>query len=286
MKSWLKRILLTAITLVTPAAPTQADIMQIDTVDGLISYMNNVNDQSTLTIFDVDMVLLMPMDSFFRMPTLKKYHTLYKSMTKPLTKPQKDIVLMYMLLDSPLMPLDNKMIGLIQTLQSKGVPTIAFTASLTGSIDRVANMVAWRLFSLETAGYHMANGFPYVSSVTFDRFPRFAGSYPMFNQGVLFANGGHHGPASKGKVLVQFLNYVYKGSLQGVSVPRRIIMVDDNKKNLVDIETNLRQAFPQTTFTGIHFTAADHVPVNAVSESEFKNKLTDIITQARLNQVH
>lgn len=285
MKSWTKGILFTVLNFFT-SAPTHADIMHIDTVDGLISYMDNVNDNSTLVIFDIDMVLLIPHDSYFSMPTLKKYRSIYKSMTESLTSTQKDIVLMYMLIDSPLIPLDNKMIDLIQTLQLRGVPTIAFTASLTGSIDRVANMAAWRLFSLETAGYNLAGGFPYLTNATsFEQFPKYVESYPLYNQGVLFANGGHHGPASKGKVLVQFLNHVYQGPTQGISLPKRIIMVDDNKKNLVDIEENLREKFPQITFTGIHFTAADNVPVDHVSEADFKNKMTNIISQARLNHV-
>lgn len=281
----IKQLSMIAALLCAPVSPTLADILEIDTVDGLTSYLENVQDQSTLVMFDIDMVLLISHDSYFRMPTLKKYRTIYQEMTQSLTGPEKDMLLMYMLMDAPLVPLDDKMVSLVQSLQQRGIPAIAFTSSLTGSIDRMANSAAWRIFTLDFTGYHFETSFPNLThSVVFEQFPKYLGSYPLFNRGVLFANGGRHGDASKGKVLVQFLKYVYESHNKGLRLPKHMIMIDDRKENLEDIEASLHAFFPEIEFTGIQLTAADHVPVTSISEAEFKTKMDELIKQVNLNK--
>jgi hypothetical protein len=281
----IKKLATIASLLCASVLPTNANILEFDTVAGLTSYLANVNDQSTLVIFDIDMVLLISHESYFRIPTLRKYLDIYKAMTKSLTEAEKDVLLIYMLMDAHLVPLDLKMVELVQSFQRRGIPTIAFTASLTGSLDRIANIAAWRMFTLEFAGYHFESSFPHLThSVVFEQFPKYIGSYPLFNRGVLFANGGRHDNARKGKVLVQFLKYVYQSHNSGLQVPKRIFMIEGRKENLEDIKASLREFFPEIVFTGIHLTAAEYAPISAISEAEFKNKMEEIVKLTQLNQ--
>jgi hypothetical protein len=266
-----------SVLLLTMAA--RAEILEMKSPEELSAYFeeNTSLEKNDLLLFDIDGVLTMPKDAVFSLPTLKQYKPEFAAFMKTLSATEKDLALLYMVIESPQIPSSEKMVELVRTLQRRDFKILGLTALVTGSFERIANVVEWRAFSLGMAGYDlMPKSYSYMHDHALGDLKKYLGAYPAYCKGILFSNGSY-GPITKGGVLIKFLETV-------LHRPQQIIFVDDRYSNIVEVEKELKKILPHITFTGIHYTAAYKIDVPPVSRSDFLKKLSELKKEIARNR--
>lgn len=95
---------------------------------------------------------------------------------------------------------------------------------------------------IQKFGFDLINTFKkYVLVMKFLHFKKYASGYPMFCHGILSTNG--EGTVSKGDTLTSFLKhagpYYHCKTQKPGYYPKVIILVDDKKKQLKNVEESL-----------------------------------------------
>lgn len=241
--------------------------------------------EDVLVVFDVDMTLTQPDHPATYYPALKKYYESFKNVTKNLTHSQRDIALtLTTKLPQRLIENDSPMV--VKAMQDKGISVIAFTASLTGHRnDHVNKTIFKRRDKLQSLGFNFS--FP-GRVVSYMDFPIYNGGYPTLYHGVLCSNGEGN-EIGKGKVLSAFLRQIgmQKGKPYGSGyTPKVVVMVDDKKANINDVQKVLEADFPEIQFIGIEYKGAfDYAPKD-ISEAEFTKFWTELADQAKQSHLN
>lgn len=89
-------------------------------------------------------------------------------------------------------------------------------------------------------------------------------------------SNGDRGTVTKGMFLVRYLS-------EGNSIPLRLVMVDDRKRNLEEIALELQKHFPHIEFIGIHYLGAFMDKVEPVSKALFLEKLQMLYKKMKKN---
>ena len=236
-----------------------AQITQVDNMKEVFRYFEGA-DSKTLAIFDVDMVLVHPSDPAFQMANMKRYGQVFKSIIKSLPFEKQTVLFCLTTISSEPVLVDECIPQLLRKLQDKGIPTMALTANLTGSLGAIPNMQQWRYTSLCALGIDFAKSAPFADALTFEDQIPFRSNHPEYMNGVFCVNGDN---ITKGDA---FLSFVKK---TGVS-PEKIIFIDDRLHNLQSVESAIRKLGRQIEYRGLHFTGADNYPSKMISKEEFE----------------
>jgi hypothetical protein len=257
----------------------QAEIMAASHMkvvqDKVQSVLETNKPEDVLTAIDIDMTLLCFEHPAVYYPALKKYAQIYKSIMATLTNLEKDIANTLLVNNIPLKLVEEESPEIIKGLQDQGIKLIAFTATLVGChSESKDNTIILRSQQLANFGIQFSDVF---TNITFSNFEMYAGSFPMFKQGILSSNG--EGDVSKGQVLIAFLTYL-KQEGSGY-VPKVIIMVDDRKKHLLDVEEKLKTFDPSIQFIGIEYQGAYSYAPQDISKEDFQKFWENLAIQAR-----
>lgn len=146
--------------------------------------------------------------------------------------------------------LEQRTAQLIKELQNQKVKTIALTASNTGRVGILKSVEDSRIALLKSLGVDFDHPFS-TNDLVFNELKRKKGA-PTYKQGIIFSSD-----AGKGKALLAFLDRVnFK--------PKKVLMVDDKIKNLIDVEKALLSR--GITFIGYEYTKAKTAPCTATDE--------------------
>lgn len=212
--------------------------------------------------FDVDLTLTVPSEKAAQMPNILRHKKIYKTIMEDLSSSEQYIILNLLAESSFHHLIEEKEISLIlKNLYSQGIKTIAFSACLTGPLGNIPRMEVWRYTTLKTLGLDFNMGFDPLVEIEFRETTPFFNRYPVFYRGVLCASSPI-GKTTKGPLLNAFLK---KMDLS----PKIIIMVDDTKAHLEDIENALRTYDPSIKFIGIEYTKGREFCGGSISEEEF-----------------
>ncbi len=255
------KLIAALILIMTASLPLQAkriNAKSLKTVDHEIRELLQSSEPGDLLVaFDIDMTLTQPEHPALYYPALKKYIAHYKSILGKLAPEKKDWISTWTAFQFPQRLVESETPKIIKNIQALGVPTIAFTASLSGSLgENQPNAIHLRYNQLKEMGLV----FGIDKEITFTEFPAFANSYPMFYKGILSANGEQN--TSKGTVFCAFLKEMG-------NQPKVIVMVDDKKKHLEDMEEKLSQCLPSAQFVGIQYEGAYDYAPEEISEEDF-----------------
>lgn len=234
--------------------------------------------EDVLVVYDIDMTLTYPDHPATYYPFIKKYAHILKNIFKSLTPAQQDVTLtLTTKLPQRLIEKDSPMI--VRNMQAKGVKVIAFTASLSGSWkDNQSKTIFKRRDLLQAIGFNFS--FP-GRVVSYMNFPKYVDGYPMLYHGILCANGENSG--GKGKVLEAFLKQISTNK-NGTKnyIPKVVVMVDDRKLNLDDVQKKLAISHKAVQFVGIEYQGAlDYAPKD-ISEEDFTKFWETLANQAKL----
>ncbi len=257
--------------------PANAEYIKTDTMNKVEAQFNKVlqrfKPEDCLGLWDVDMVLTQPDDPHVQMPNVIEYFHALKDIVSTLTPEQKEVMYNLATISSLAILVEQGTSTIISNLANQGLPMIALTASLTGKLGHIDNIETWRYETLKSLGIDFSGSFPAIDTMEFREIPPFLGHYPVFKKGILSTNGQAR-QGSKGEALIAFLK-------QFVLQPRIIVFVDDREYNLQEVQTALLQHNPKIEFIGIHYTGADNVSVQKVSEEAFKAHWLKFANQAK-----
>lgn len=269
--------------------PVQAEMMSVNTMKEvhhkIESLLKTQKPEDILVVFDIDMTLTQPDHPATYYPAIKKYVSVYKSILGHLTPAQKDLAATLTTQIVPQKLVEKDTPKMIKNIQKQGVKVIALTSSLTGKIKGFPDkMIFIRREQLQRVGFNFTNTFKdYVLVIEFLHFKEYAGSYPMFYHGILSTNG--EGDVSKGDTLISFLQHVgphYHCKAQKPGYyPKVIILVDDKKKHLENVEERLKIYDPAIQFIGIEYKGAFAYAPQDISKEDFQKFWEGVVQQTK-----
>lgn len=191
-------------------------------------------DSHSLVLFDVDGTLIVPDDAILQPKA--------KNLFKELIAGHSDRDLFRDIrLQAPHSLVNFNSIALVQRLQEKKIPALAFTAA-PAKIRTSEHPGDWRVDELKQHGFDFTSAFP---NCHFLEIPKSNDQqhFPLFKSGVLFSS--FH---PKGDILVAFLQILEL-------VPTKVIFVDDELEHVQSVVTSLEKH--GIACVGIHYTAAN-----------------------------
>lgn len=202
-------------------------ISSIGEVPALVSkILSEETEKSTCwIIFDIDYTLTMPA----LVHENKKYVVSKESLLKAVEKIKDDEKFDQAIsatLFFPQILIDKRTPKILYSLRGKGRKIFALTAAV-GS-ERHKQIRAKTLNSMNIT-FDKTFSFPEIS---LDDITPYAGQCPSFLNGILYANGERDPNNDKGRVLVSFMQKIQES-------PDCIVVIDDRKRNLEDIEKAL-----------------------------------------------
>ncbi len=251
------QILACALTIVSNA---HAEIISANSMDDIQKIIEESEEKNLLVVFDVDMTITQPNHPAAFYPSLITYKEIYKNIVDALTPEQKDLM-STLTLDQPQILVEENTPSVIANLQAK-YKTIAFTAVLATqeAVDR-------RIKTLNILGIKFAQD---IGDMNFSDIKSHHGQHPLFRQGILFGNGEVHG---KGTIFCAFLKRLQ-------SLPKMVVVIDDRKKHLEDIQKALSEHKIDLRFLGIEYKGAFARSGN-ITKEEFKDFWMNLASRAK-----
>lgn len=244
------------------STPLQADITKISDLSLLNEQLETLNEND-LVIFDIDEVVIQPVDQIFHPHNKKELHKYYSDIQNKISPEQMNQLLSVVNLQQQVKLVDPNIIDIFYTLSKRSIPTIALTHCGTGKFGRINDVADWRISQLGGVGISFKNLTPYKNQV----YHQLKGKHgtAMFKSGILFT-----GYIDKGEVLAEFLQ-------QNKISPRKIIFVDDKKSNLDSVEATM-QAY------NINFSGYEYVAVSQQNIIKIDSTVTDLQFHALQNE--
>jgi Protein of unknown function (DUF2608) len=235
-----------------------------------------------LVAFDIDMTLLQPDHPAVYYPNLRKHVDAYKAIMKTLSPAERDrkATLTVQILPQRLVEEDTP--AIVHEIQAKGVPTLAFTASLCGPLlyttakitSLATHIEALRFEILGRFDFHFESVFK-TDPIVFDEIPAHNHQHPIFFEGILCANGEQGKESDKGVVLVAFMKRLQLS-------PKVVVLVDDRMPNLEAVDRALKHYDPSIEFLGIEYQGAFEYAPESISEEAFRAFWEDFASQAKI----
>ena len=194
-------------------------------------------DTDSLVLFDVDGTIIVADDAILKLNGRKLFKQLIEGHT------DRDLF-RDIRMQAPHSLVDFRLINLIQQLQEKKIPTIAFTAAPAKIQDGNA-AGDWRIEELKLFGFDFSTAISTSDSIELPNTLDDA-HLPMFKSGVLFSSSH-----PKGNILVAFLQ---KTGLN----PYKVLFIDDELKHVQSVVASLEKLGIECL--GIHYTAAHDAP--------------------------
>lgn len=232
----------------------------IESLEEIKNYLKNPSD--TLVVFDVDYVLTHPAESAYQFANFAQNINFIKKLFLSLSPLQRDLFANLMVFDSQgSILVEKKTPDLISELQKKGYKTIALTATLTSSIEKM-DLKKNRVDSLKKMGIDFSTSFTESNQIDFTSLIPNRETYPLFFEGILFSNGENQAN-QKGVVLKEFLKTTQ-------FTPKQIIVIDDRKPNLDSIYDSLKDSGIE--IIGLHYKGSFLYPSEIVNADIFEEK--------------
>ncbi len=234
-----------------------------------------------LVAFDIDMTLLQPDHPAVYYPNLRKHAGAYKAIMGTLSPAERDrkATLTVQILPQRLVEQDTP--AIVHSIQAKGIPTLAFTASLGGPLLYTTTKATHTHTLIEALRFEILKGFGFhfegvfkTSSMVFDEIPAHNSQHPLFFKGILCANGEQGKGSDKGSVLVAFMKRLQLS-------PKMVVLVDDRMPNLEAVDRALQNYDPSIEFLGIEYQGAFEYAPESISEEAFRAFWEDFASQAK-----
>lgn len=236
------------------------------------STLDSYAPQDIFIAFDVDFTLTVPSEKAAQMPNIIEHKEIYQKIMRSLTPSQQYVILNLLAEASSHHLIEEDSLLILQSLQKKGLRPVAFSACLTGSLINIPKLEVWRYETLKKLGIDFSNSIPHVTKLVLTQTSPFLNRYPIFYKGALCASTPL-GKNTKGPVLTTFFKEL---SLH----PKVVIMVDDTKEHLEDIEDSLKNHDPSIIFVGVEYTKGREFSSGPLSQQEFLSFWEKLANQA------
>ena len=214
---------------------------------------SSILPQETFVFFDVNDVLITPMDNILSkahrkqaINNIKKIHHVSTSTKKtgshPVLEDPLEVTQTFMDIWSKteINVVDAKGPDAIKAMQDGGYQVMGLTNGITGKIGTFTDLAAYRNEELYRLGYHFQALSEYDGTLLGHN-PRTGTGAPQFKDGIIYTAG-----LDKGPILETFVQNTHLS-------PKRIVFVDDKVINLDSVAKFCKQQGIE--FVGIHYTA-------------------------------
>lgn len=200
-------------------------------------------DSTSLVIFDVDEVLIVPEDKVVRLSALGQK----PDFAKDFVVEDNMELLSVVITGTRFMLVDRTLPSMIEALQKRGIKTIALTSARTGRFGKIASMEDWRIGQLADLEIDFSSSFPEML-LPFPELLAEPGNIPLFKKGILFLGDFYSSEKSvKGELLEAFLDKINW-------TPKKVIFFDNEWKNLSSVQQVLEKR--NIPFEGFHYKGA------------------------------
>jgi hypothetical protein len=213
-------------------------------------------DQDSLVIFDIDMVLIMPIPLVIMDPYCEQ---LWEKIVAKNTKEQVKFLESIVMVASPYTIVDLKINSILNYLKKQKIPTVGLTAISTGQFGVLAKLEDFRIKNLKNInidftklntinGTILAKELENTNMIFSD-----CTGIPLLKSGIIFTAG-----VNKAVVLEYIMhekNYY----------PKTIIFVDDDLNNLKSLEKLCIKL--NINFYGFYYTAVSLMPLPKIKKS-------------------
>lgn len=257
MKVFIKTILISFIFIKI----TLSQIITIDSIDGLKAELDKA-DVNTLVIFDCDDVLLYKTDSILKRDNADKLKRCinFAFIRHPFAYFHMDSLKWIVLKKYHQILVHNDLPSLVAKLQNRNIKVIVLTAMINKT-TKEGSFINLRVEELYKFGFDFSRNWNNLK----ERPLIDQEESPYYKQGIICS--GHK---SKSVALDLFLKY------SGFN-PKKIIFIDDSKKNLKDVKIFSEKA--EIDFLGIEYTAYKKIPqYNHFSQKRADFQLENLIT--------
>ncbi len=209
-----------------------------------------LNPRKSLFFFDCDDVLFHSSDAALQKTALPQ---LMKLLKDTLSIEEMSSILPAITRSAEKEAVESTMSSFVNSIQSRDIPAFVLTQCSSDESVRYE-----RFLKLKRLGINFQSSLPGIQYYEFDvpeselklrPFQTYT-TKPVYDSGIIYC-----GSAAKGLVLSKFLELV------PVTYPiseLQIVFIDDAKQNLVDVQ-NTCSKLGITHFTGIHYTAIEHI---------------------------
>lgn len=207
-----------------------------------------LSDKDTLVIFDVDDVLIISEDFVLRPSAAGFDPVCWKNKT------EEEINYLVSIIQSEMdfILIDPSIPSLIESLQTKGIKTLALTACRTGKFGMIENVEDWRIEQLLDHKIDFTPSWKDAPPRFFSQLVATNQNPPLFKKGILLLGDFYLETIStKGKVLEAFLDTL---NWQ----PKRVLFFDDKIKNLTAVQEVLEKR--KIEYHGYLYKGADTMP--------------------------
>lgn len=220
------------------SSPIHAKIIQINNLNTL-KYHLKILDKNDLVIFDIDEVIIQPIDRIFHPHNKTVLRKHYSDLQNRVSSEQMQQLLSIINLQQKIKLIDPEIINVFTMLHKNSIPTIALTHSGTGKFGNIEDVTEWRISQLSNVGVSFANLTQHQDKI----FHGLTGKHgtALFKSGILFT--GH---VDKGQVLKEFLRTIKL-------TPKKVIFIDDKVENLQSVAMILQDL--DIEFIGFEYTA-------------------------------
>ena len=218
-----------------------ATIIVTSNVELIKDEIENLSNQD-LIIFDVDEVLITPVDQILQVPykkDLDKISTNLEKQNKSIIQELWSIIL----LESRYEKVNAKLFEIIKKFKNNK-KILILTKAWTGKFGKIESLEDWRIKILKSHGLDLSDTSDFKNNIIFyeleaKNLP--IKCLPMIKHKVLFSCG-----LPKGLVLEEFLSKIK-------FFPNKIILVDDKRENLDSVENFCKKKY--ITFLGFEYNA-------------------------------
>lgn len=241
-------------------------MVRIDRFNSALEYFSKA-DETTLVIFDVDNVLIVPQDPYLQPKARVQFSNIYKELTKVLDEEHMFLFHHIVAIKNKSQLVEPDILNIIQELQQYNVKIIALTGAKTGAVANIIpDVPSWRYNSLKNFGIDFSNTFPKKAQFK-ELKGDDVGNYPSFEYGIVYSYGSMNSKGDVLKCAIKELNWL----------PKRIIFVDDRLEHINSVYSFLKQENPNIEFIGLHYQGADKIATPELSEAQFIQTISKLI---------
>lgn len=205
----------------TSKVQLDSDIHTIESFSDAMPYLQDCTAQ-TLILFDIDDVLINPVDMLARSSTVPALFTIKALLRFPHLVLRKHWENYYstMWQQGRWYVIEPMVVDIIKMLKQQSCVVLALSSMETGKFGCIASFPQWRFHLLKKHGFEWTDT---LANVVFTSLPAYRQNFPELYNGILCCN-----QQSKGAVVSALLDfYAYK--------PSKIIFFEDQKSNLSSV---------------------------------------------------
>lgn len=245
------------------ATLASARIIETGNIKKIENELANLPQESLVT-FDVAGVLFWPKDQIFIHNEKKEYKKYIAALKTKYGDEKATKLISIILKERQMILVDDNMPSLINSLQARGVKTVALTSGYTGNFGKIKKREDLRIKTLKKLGIDFSSSFPDKKEFTLKGEDHSSAASPVsiFKKGVLFAS--RH---DKGQVLKLFLD-------QASYTPTKIVHIDNSKTRIKEVETYAKNAGIE--YLGIIF-SKDRAKLSETLDTKIADKQFEIL---------